>query len=390
MRMEEIFQKERMNFPVLRDNIYLASASTGLIPNYVYNGVRKYEDQRYLIGGNSTWDGLNTTEMIQESKRRLGKMLNCGSEAIAFGLNSSHMFTLITEGLPLREGENVVLSEDVFISNRFAWQLVEKRGVTLRFVKSNKGVVTPDDIQAACDKNTRVISLCYVESSTGFRYDMEAIGDFCAENGIILAVDGVQAIGVLNVDIKKAGIDFLVGNDYKWMLNYCGTGFAFISKKLIGILKQPGAGWMSDDERFNTRKKQLKLRADAGRYELGYPNVAGIYALSLVSKKYLELSGEVIEKYVMELIEYIYDEVDKISGIYVQNPYPKENRSSIVYIAVSAEMNINKEKLLKEGIVVDGQADEKGRYIFRVSIHYFNNKNDIDIMLNSIKALLPL
>lgn len=390
MRMEELFQKERMNFPVLKDKIYLASASTGLIPNYVYNGVRKYEDQRYLIGGNSTWDGLSTTEMIQESKKRLGKMLNCGSEDIAFGLNSSHMFTLITEGLPLRKGENVVLSEDVFIGNRFAWQLVEKRGVTLRFVKSNKGIVTPDDIQIACDKNTRVISLCYVESSTGFRYDMEAIGALCAENGIILAVDGVQAIGVLDVDIKKTGIDFLVGNSYKWMLNYCGTGFAFISKKLIGILKQPGAGWMSDDERFNTRKKQLKLRADAGRYELGYPNVAGIYALSLVSQRYLELSGEVIEKYVMELIEYIYDEVDKISGICVQNPYPQENRSSIVYIAVSEEISINKEMLLKEGIIVDGQADEKGRYIFRVSIHYFNNKNDIDMMLNAIKALLPL
>ena len=99
---------------------------------------------------------------------------------------------------------------------------------------------------------------------------------------MLLAVDAVQALGVLNVDVARSHIDFLVGNDYKWMMNFCGTGYAYVSHKVRDMVKHWGAGWMSDTDRFDTRKEHISLRDDAGRFEIGHQNTGGIYGLGLI------------------------------------------------------------------------------------------------------------
>ena len=69
--------------------------------------------------------------------------------------------------------------------------------------------------------------------------------------------------------MEKQCIDFLAGNDYKWMMGFCGCGFAYFSPQLRRRIMAQGAGWMSDSERFNTEKKHFEQRSDAGKYELG-------------------------------------------------------------------------------------------------------------------------
>jgi len=381
------FEKERQNIPLAKKYCYFDTASTGPIPNYVYEGVKKFQDDRYLVGGDCDWNGMGTIEMMQCTKEALGKMINCDAEDIAFGQNSSQMFSLFSHNINLKEGDNVILMEDAFISGRFAWQVEINKGIELRYVKSKNGEVKPEDIFNLVDKNTKVISICFVESCCGFRYDIEVIGEFCNKNNIYLVVDAVQAFGVLNIDVKKMNIDFLVGNDYKWMMNYCGSGFAYISKKVRANLNQWGAGWMSDNERYNTSKNELILRDDAGRYELGYLNVSSIYGLGLVGAHYLDLGKEDVEKYVMDLVDYLYSKVEETPNLKIQNYYDRKNRSSIVYISFPKKLKITSETFLKNGVFVSVQEKEelKNDSICRISLHYFNNKEDIDTLVNIIK-----
>ncbi|MFQ8689537.1 MAG: hypothetical protein ACLR9K_06660, partial [Blautia sp.] len=92
---QELLRTERERFPVLRDSVYLETAGTGLIPDYVYEGVKKYQDDRYYIGGDSDWgDGKGTLDMMWESKESLGQMIHAQPEDLAFGNNSSQMFNL--------------------------------------------------------------------------------------------------------------------------------------------------------------------------------------------------------------------------------------------------------------------------------------------------------
>ena len=229
----EQLERERARFPVLQNTAYLETAGTGLIPDYVYEGVKKYQDDRYLIGGDSRWgEGKGTLTMIAEAKENLAKMINAFPEDLAFGNNSSQMFNLFVNGIGLKSGDNVVLAEGGWIGTRYAWQLQENYGVELRYVKPIKGVVTPQMLFEKCDSCTKAVSVNYVESTTGFRVDAAEIGAWCRRKGIWFAVDGVQALGILSVDVERDQIDFLVGNDYKWMMHYSGLGYAYIHPKL--------------------------------------------------------------------------------------------------------------------------------------------------------------
>lgn len=377
------FLEERAHFPLLQKVAYFETAATAPIPDYVYEGVKKFQDDRFYIGGDADWQGKGTLAMMSDTKELLGKMLGCCGDDIAFGTNSSQMFTLFSEGIGLQAGDNVVLAENAWISNRFTFQTHEANGVELRYAPLKEGRVAPEDLMALVDGRTKALCVSLVESSTGYRQHLSALGEFCRAHSVWFAVDGVQGIGVLPIDVAQMKVDFMAGNDYKWMLHYCGTGFAYISKPLQKALKPWGAGWMSDDERFNTQKKQLRLRPDAGRFELGYPNVSGIYALGLVAARYLALGAKEVEERVLSLVEYIAAQAPKYEGVQVEHLYVKEERSGIIALLAAPSYCLSTEALRQNGVAASVRKTEEG-FLLRLSVHYYNTTQDVDRLLHAM------
>lgn len=159
--------------------------------------------------------------------------------------------------------------------------------------------------------------------------DIDELGEFCEKSNILLFVDAVQAVGALKVDVKKSKIDFLVGNDYKWMMNFCGTGYAYISPKVSELITNWGSDWMSDSDRFNTKKRRLELRADAGRFEIGYPQADGIYGMGLVATNNVNMGLDDIDEYVRNLAEYFRTNVAKLKEVRNSYDFDYENRCQV-------------------------------------------------------------
>lgn len=388
----EVFAEFRSHVPATEKWAYFETAGTGLIPDFVYDAVKRYQDDRYLQGGDSVWtyengDRLDTLTMIERSKQAIAQMICCQKEDIAFGHNSSQLYTLLTSGLKFAPGDNIILPKDGWMSNRFAWQIRQQDDLEIRFAEPQNGILTAGDFIKLCDKRTKAICITYVESATGFCMDVDPLGDFCRHNGIWLACDGVQALGVLPIDVIRCKIDFLVGNDYKWMMNYSGTGYAYISPALRNDLKQFGAGWMSDKDRFNTEKEFLQLREDAGRFELGFPTASGVYGLGLVAEKY-NLSGRYeIRDYVLGLVEYLKDAINAMDGVDLLYDFPQKNQSAIVDIMLADKLEITNQQLADAGIFahIRPLAGRGGRFI-RLSVHYYNNKEDVDRLCRVISG----
>lgn len=385
------FAEFRTHVPVLAHTTYLDTSSTGLIPDFVHDGVARYQEDRYLRGGDSIWQLLGgqtggTIAMMDWAKSQIGQMIGAEKENIVFGNNSSHIYTLLTTGMEFAPGDNVVLVENSWIANRFAWQIRQQDGLEIRYVKAKDGVVLPEDLFALCDARTKAICISLVESFTGFRLDAAAIGAFCKEKGMIFAVDGVQALGVMPVDVKVMGIDFLIGNDYKWMMNYCGTGYGYISPALQKNLKQRGAGWMSDDTRFDTSKQVLRLREDAGRFELGFPTVSGIYGLGLAAENYLKMGASDIAAYVLGLTAYLREQAARAKGVRPAYDFAGENLSSVTVLHLDEATGVTNEMLQAKGIgaSVKPAAGMPGCLEMRVSLHYYNNKEDINRLMDVI------
>lgn len=373
----------REHFPVAREWAYFETASTGLVSDFVYDGVRRYMDDRYLRGGDSAWqyeDGtVDTLEMMRRTKAALAEMIHGCAEDIAFGQSSTQMYTLVTEGIEYGPEDNIVTVRDGWIGGRFAWQKRQAEGLDVRFVPAVNGAVTPEMLIAACDTHTRAIAVNLVESTTGYRIDIDRLGDWCSAHGVLLFVDAVQALGVLDVDVRRAHIDFLVGNDYKWMLNFCGTGYAYISPQVRGMIRHWGVGWMSDADRFNTGKAYIDIRNDAGRFEIGHQHTDGIYGLGLVATQNTALGLSNIERYVLALADDFRKCVSETQGVHLAYNFPPENRSQILCLRLEPWVRVTDETFKAAKVFVRvGAPDAHGLREIRVGLHIYNNREDID------------
>jgi cysteine desulfurase/selenocysteine lyase len=377
------FEEFRTHVPVLKDRAYLDSASTGLIPDFVYDGVLHYQKERYLVSGDSTWEigdvrPHGTLDMMDWAKAALAEMLCCEKQNIIFGQNTSQLYALAVASFPFQAGDNVILPENGYTTSRFAWQILESKGLEIRYAKADNGVLHPEAYKALCDERTIALCANYVESASGFRMNLEALGEYCHQNDVYLIVDGTQGLGVMPLDVKKSKVDYIVGDDYKWMMGFCGAGYAYVSERMMNKMDQRMAGWMSDDDRFNTSKQILALRKDAGRYELGYPTAHGVYAFGLVAKKYIEMGREDIKNYLFGLCDALKDELADIPGVELRYDFDEMGRSQIVVVAVDDCICVSNKDFEEANVVAHFRtSDLPGKRHIRLGIHYYNNLEDI-------------
>ncbi len=385
------FQQEREHFPVTKKIAYFNTPTFGLIPDYVHEATRDTQNYRYETGDYS-FLGTSQYEMIEKSREIYAQFLSCKASDIAFGLSASQMFSILSAGLPVKPGDNVVVTDNSFPTIPYAFQCREQDGLEIKYAKTSNGGISAEELCAYADANTRVIAVNHVEGSSGFRMEMEKIGAFCKERGIYLAVDAAQSAGAMVLDVERMNISFLVATDYKWLCHYRGFGFAYVSPALREDLIQRSAGWASELERFNASKMRLDLHPDARRYEMGGLHNSGVYCVRLVIEHYLELGKEDVQNYILDLVEYCYQKTDACSFTSLAYRFAPENRSGIVVLSVPEKYKLKTQQLKDRGVIVPvngGLLPDLGalnsNYSIRMGIHYYNNTEDLDKIFAAIE-----
>src|SRR5262249_30968993 len=145
-------------------------------------------------------------------------LLNADSVEVAFISSTSAGIGLVAEGFPWQIGDNVVLAAEEYPANQYPWMNQAYRGVAVRSVPSRGNRIAIDDIRAAIDSHTRIVSLSFVEFASGYRNDLDAIGTLCRERAVYFFVDAIQGLGVLPLDVRRLPIDFLAADSHKWLL----------------------------------------------------------------------------------------------------------------------------------------------------------------------------
>ncbi|MBR2669228.1 MAG: aminotransferase class V-fold PLP-dependent enzyme [Solobacterium sp.] len=376
------FEEERKHFPAALTQAYLDTGSTGLVPDYVYEGIKRYMEGRVCRGGDADWGGKDTVQMIAETRKSLAGMLGCEAEDIALGSNTAQMLAIFIGGIDLRPGDNVLASEEMFCGQRYGWYYREQEGIEIRYIPTDHGKITLDMIRKYADERTRVVTLDMVENTTGYRIGAEEIGTWCHQNGIWFVSDAAQAAGAVPIDVKRMHIDFLAGNDYKWMMNFGGAGYAYVSEQLRNTLKQRTVGWMADTELFKAKKK-LDSVTGAQKYEYGYPNVSGIYGIGQVARRYCELGAKNIEQYILSLNQYLEQKVSELPYVHFWSDYPLNNRCGIMILTLDDSCPVTNESLQKAGVaarVISGEMYGAKRAM-RIAVHYYNNTEDLDRLI---------
>ena len=167
----------------------------------------------------------------------------------------------MAEGLDWHPGDNLVTAAEEYPANLYPWLNLAARGVELRRVPSRGPRIDVDDIHAAIDGRTRLVSLSSVEYASGFRNDLARVGELCRARGILFFVDAIQSLGMLPLDVQTLPIDFAA--DGHKAARPRSAGIFFIRKDPIDRLHPVGVGWHSVVNCWDFANIDFRLRPDA-------------------------------------------------------------------------------------------------------------------------------
>ena len=131
------------------------------------------------------------------------------------------------------KGENIVLTDLSYPSSVYPWIGYEKDGAEIRRISNHDGVIDVSDFEAAIDDRTKIVCLNRVEWTSGLRHDVKAICEIAHEHGALVLDDAFQAVGAVNVDVVRDGVDFLVFGGEKWLCSSGRAATLYVKPELV-------------------------------------------------------------------------------------------------------------------------------------------------------------
>lgn len=315
---------------------------------------------------------------IERVRGQVAWLVGSHAENVAFVQNTSFGLSVAANGIDWQPGDNVVLPAQEFPSNYYPWLNLKSRGVETRTVAAREGHASVDDIAAAIDGRTRVVTLSAVQYSNGHRYDLSTIGEICRERGVLLVVDGTQAVGALRIDVEASGIDVLAVSSHKWMLGPPGIGFVALSSRALDQVQPSVVGWLSVTDPF-AFDYRFDLPASATRFEPGTENVIGTVGLGGTVSLLQELGPAWVEDRVLDLTDHACREVTA-RGFMVQSPRHDHERSGIVIFSkTDVDPEYLHQRLTSAGVKCAVRAGG-----IRFSPHYYNTIDEIDTAIAAL------
>jgi len=323
---------------------------------------------------------------IESVRSAAARLINARSaDEIAFIANTSTGLAMVAEGLPWRAGDNVVISGVEYPANRYPWENLRRRDVSVTEVPQlPDGRVDVEDVCEAVTDRTRVVAISHVQYASGFRIGLRPIADMVHKAGGYLCVDAIQSLGAIPFDVQADEIDFAAADGHKWLLSPEGCGVLYCREDLIPLLHPPIVGWMCMVDHLDYGNYRFELANNSRRFEPGSYNVAGTLALGASIDMLTEMGVDTVWASIETLTHRL---VEGLRGkgyrIYTPRSDPAE-RSGIVVFEPPTDTNdlaAIVRNLRRDRIVI---VQREGR--LRASPHFYNTPAQIDRLIDALPA----
>ena len=362
------FESIRKEFPVREELVFFDHARVAPLPERVRKVVTGFVNDatHYGTAHYETWIGE-----ISRARKNFARLINARSDEVAFVKNTSEGLAIVANGLDWKLGDNVVIPDIEFPANVYPWWNLKRMGVETRMVRSVEGRILFDDLVRQVDARTRLISISSVECNSGFRCNLNRIGAFCKDKGILFCVDAIQSLGILPMDVKRDHIDFLSADGHKWMLSVEGLGGFYISKEVLEKVYPVTVGWGNMVNATDFMNYEFNFKPNAQRFEEGSLNTMSIHAFGAALDLLLETGIENIENRVMALGDSIIEQLNQ-RGLRIFSSTHQEERSGNISFEMNQDTSQLYEWMLKNKVkltVRDG--------LVRVSPHFYNSEDEV-------------
>lgn len=367
----------RSLFPVTDKFIYFNHAAVSPLSTRVRDAMTWLVDDVTQNGSAHYFDWCDTYEKARHLAARL---VNARAQEIAFMQNTSAALSAVANGIDWRQGDNIITTNVDFPANIYPWmRLAEERGIEVKMAKEREGRIDAQEIISLIDRRTRIVSLSWVQFSSGFRADIATIGKFCREQGVIFMIDAIQGLGALQLDVVRDSVDAFAADAHKYLLGPEGIALLYVSDRILERVKPTVVGWMSVKDYENHLDYDLNYREGALRFECGTLNTAGVYGLGAALELFLEVGAETIEAHILALSDYLAAGLSA-RGYEVFGSRRSGETSAIVTCTHRTQTPKNLYKLLQAKNILT--APRVGR--LRISPHFYNTRAEIDALLAAL------
>ncbi|WP_435101369.1 aminotransferase class V-fold PLP-dependent enzyme [Arhodomonas sp. AD133] len=369
-------------FPLDEALIYLNHAGVGPWPVRTAQAVSAFAAVNARRGAAEYPEWLHEEQRLREQLARL--VGTPDPEDIALVKNTSEGLSLVAHGLLWRPGDNVVINDLEFPSNRMVWEsLAERYGVEIRDVSLENADDPEGTLIAAMDERTRVLPVSAVQYGNGLRMDLARLGEACNELGVLYCVDAIQILGALPFDAEAIGADFVIADGHKWMLGPEGIGVFYARPAAREALALHQYGWHMAEALGDFDRKDWEPASSARRFEAGSPNMLGIHALAASLSLFEEIGMHEVGRGVMTNAATLLERIDAEPSLTPVTPREDERHAGIVTFRVA---DADPEHLLARLRAADIPCAARAGGI-RFSPHFYNTTEQLQRAMDKTLAL---
>jgi isopenicillin-N epimerase len=315
----------------------------------------------------------------EASRALLAEALRVTPEEIVITRNTTESNNIVSSGLDLKAGDEVVVWADNHPSNLNAWRMKAARfGFTV--VAAPVPAAHPgadgyvDLFTKVFTPRTKLVAITHISSNSG---DVLPAADICASaraRGILSLVDGAQAFGLLDLDLGAMKPDFYTGSMHKWPCGPKEKGLLYVNKAVQDRIHPPVVGLYGGAVGISRTLEALGQRDDAS-----------VAAVTDGLKFQGSIGRAAIEKRSRQLAQALMEELRKLQGVKLwTDPDPVRSAAIVIFQPGSLDVRKLGAALTADRIVCTTRTGDHNPGV-RFAPHFYNTMDEMDRAVAAIR-----
>lgn len=397
-------EKIREDFPILKRKInnrvlaFLDSASTSQKPVQVIEAIKNYYEQHNANPHRSIYTLCDeATQIYEKARTKVAKFINAKKDKeIVFVRNTNEAMNILAYSYAmnnLKEGDEIILTIMEHHANIVPWQMLQKKGVKLKFVDINDdGTLDLNQLNEMITKNTKIVSVAHKSNVLGTVNPVKEIGKIAHDNGAVFIIDGAQSAPNMPVDVKEINCDFLAFSGHK-MLAPMNIGVLYGKEELLEKMEpfMRGSDMIKEVQLTETVWNDVPWK-----FETGTPNVEGAVGLSQAVDYLNKIGLENIQKHEEELTAYAFEKLNEIRGFRPVSNGNAKLRNGVISFNIAGVHSHDVAYILDEFAVAIRSGHMCAQPLMRkfgmqsvarASFYLYNTKQEIDTLVEGLEKV---
>lgn len=391
MTAQDYFAPFRRLMPAAEKYIYLNSAGCGPLPKPVWEGMESVFQRMYEEGQIKVEIHDWLFDLLEEARRDIARFIHASEEEIFFVRCIAEGLNTVDYMLDLKKGDCVVVSDQENPASLLPFFAAEKsRGFhTEKFHAKGTYEELIENFDNALTSSVKLAVFSHVLHALGTRMPAREMCEAARKKGVLTAIDGAQAAGNGEINVKEIGCDFYVISCHKWLCGPEGIAAVYVKKELIPELRVPFGG-VGMQEAFDLSTNEIQLRSTARRFEYGGKHIPMYTAFSGTIRFAEKIGLEKITQRQKELNQYCRSQFEqKIPEAEILSPSDERLMTGIFAFTIPGidhrdlvKRAWNDEKMILQYRTIDLYTKAEG---IRISNNWFVKEEELDKMTSFVR-----